>query len=167
MLIYKAKLKRAQKQYGALNEAVQTATFVRNSCLRYWRDNSRVGRYHLNKYCQVLADNTRLPWTKKLNSMVRQAPVERAGSAIAKHSQPYPFRNRMVGLDMEGYVACRDKNATTNILHKAFFTLACHTDEQSETNTPESEMHLYLGGKTQPSKVAHGTTLYGNVGILI
>ncbi len=84
MLIYEAKLRGTQEQYGALDEAIRSANFVRNSCLRYWMDTPRVGRYDLNKYCKVLADDPRFPWAKKLNSMARQASAERAWSAIAR-----------------------------------------------------------------------------------
>lgn len=47
-------------------------------------ENKGIGRYDLNKYCKVLADNPGFPWVKKLNSMARQSSAERAWSAIAK-----------------------------------------------------------------------------------
>jgi putative transposase len=56
--------------------------FIRNSCIRYWIDNKRVGRYDLSKYCAVLAKE--FPFAKELNSMARQASAERAWSAIAR-----------------------------------------------------------------------------------
>ncbi len=84
MLVFEAKLKGTDEQYRALDEALRTARFVRNSCLRYWMDNIGVGRYDLNKYCKVLADNPDFPWVKKLNSMARQSMAERAWSAIAR-----------------------------------------------------------------------------------
>ena len=37
-----------QSQFNAVDEAVRTARFIRNSCLRYWIDNKKVGRYDLN-----------------------------------------------------------------------------------------------------------------------
>ena len=82
MIVFEAKLQGTDGQYEALNEALRTARFVRNSCLRYWMDNIGVGRYDLNKYCAVLA--VEFEWAKKLNSMARQASAERAWSAISR-----------------------------------------------------------------------------------
>jgi len=84
MLVFEAKLQGSVEQYRALDEALRTARFVRNSCLKYWMDNKGIGRYDLNKYCKVLADNPDFPWVRKLNSMARQSSAERAWSAIAK-----------------------------------------------------------------------------------
>jgi putative transposase len=50
--------------------------------LRYWMDNKNVGRYDLNKYCAVLADE--FPFADELNSMARQSAAERSWSAIAR-----------------------------------------------------------------------------------
>ncbi len=82
MLVFEAKLEGAKEQYERLDEAIRTARFVRNSCLRYWIDNKGVGRYELSAYCAVLAKE--FPWAKKLNSMARQASAERAWSAMAR-----------------------------------------------------------------------------------
>jgi len=82
MIVFEAKLRGTDEQYKALNEALRTARFVRNSCLRYWMDNIGVGKYDLNKYCAVLA--AEFEWAKKLNSMARQASAERAWSAISR-----------------------------------------------------------------------------------
>ncbi|MEH1790399.1 hypothetical protein [Nostoc sp.] len=38
MLVFEAKLEGANEQYGKLDEAIRTARFVRNSCVRYWLD---------------------------------------------------------------------------------------------------------------------------------
>ncbi|MHC5716004.1 MAG: RNA-guided endonuclease TnpB family protein, partial [Nostoc sp.] len=84
MLVFETKLKGTDGQYKALDEALRTARFVRNSCLRYWMDNKGLGRYDLNKYCKVLADNIDFPWVEKLNSMARQSMAERAWSAISR-----------------------------------------------------------------------------------
>ncbi|MFP5275455.1 RNA-guided endonuclease InsQ/TnpB family protein [Coleofasciculus sp.] len=82
MLVFEAKLEGTKEQYERLDEAIRTARFVRNSCLRYWMDNKGIGRYELSAYCAVLAKE--FPWAKKLNSMARQASAERAWSAIAR-----------------------------------------------------------------------------------
>ncbi|HEY9301338.1 MAG TPA: transposase, partial [Phormidium sp.] len=71
-----------QNQFNAVDEAIRTAQFIRNSCLRYWMDNKKVDRYDLNKYCAVLARD--FPNAYELNSMARQSSAERAGSAIAR-----------------------------------------------------------------------------------
>ncbi|MHC5719750.1 MAG: RNA-guided endonuclease TnpB family protein, partial [Nostoc sp.] len=84
MLVFEAKLEGQNEQYQALDEAIRTARFVRNSCLRYWMDNKGIGRYDLNKFCAVLAASIEFPWVDKLNSMARQASAERAWSAIAR-----------------------------------------------------------------------------------
>jgi putative transposase len=65
-------------------EAIRTAQFVRNSCLRYWINNKNVGRYDLNKYCALLPRD--FPFASELNSMARLASAERAGSAISRFS---------------------------------------------------------------------------------
>ncbi|NER22457.1 MAG: IS200/IS605 family element transposase accessory protein TnpB [Symploca sp. SIO1C2] len=82
MLVFEAKLEGENKQYERLDEAIRTARFVRNSCLRYWIDHKGVGRYDLSAYCKVLAKE--FPWANKLNSMARQASAERAWSSIAR-----------------------------------------------------------------------------------
>lgn len=82
MLVFEAKLEGWKEQYGKLDEAIRTARFVRNSCLRYWMDNRDIGRYDLSAYCAVLAKE--FAWASSLNSMARQASAERAWSAIAR-----------------------------------------------------------------------------------
>ncbi len=84
MIVFEAKLEGLNEQYQRIDEAIRTARFVRNSCLRYWMDNKNVGRYDLSKFCAVLAANALVPWVTKLNSMARQASAERAWSAIAR-----------------------------------------------------------------------------------
>ncbi|MHC5595793.1 MAG: RNA-guided endonuclease InsQ/TnpB family protein [Nostoc sp.] len=82
MLVFEAKLKGSNEQYEKLNEAIRTARFIRNSCLRYWMDTKGVGKYELSAYCAVLAKD--FPFANNLNSMARQASAERAWSAIAR-----------------------------------------------------------------------------------
>ncbi|MEH2457078.1 RNA-guided endonuclease InsQ/TnpB family protein [Nostoc sp.] len=84
MIVFETKLDGQSEQYRLLDEAIRTARFVRNSCLRYWMDNKDIGRYDLNKFCAVLAKSAEFPWVSKLNSMARQASAERAWSAIAR-----------------------------------------------------------------------------------
>jgi putative transposase len=82
MLVLGAKLEGTKEQYEKLNEAIRTARFVRNICLRYWIDNTNIGKYELSAYCAVLASQFEL--AKNLNSMAGQARAERAGSAISR-----------------------------------------------------------------------------------
>lgn len=82
MLVFEAKLEGTKEQYERLDEAIRTARFVRNSCLRYWMDNRGVGKYELSAYCAVLAKQ--FPFAGKLNSQARQASAERTWSAIAR-----------------------------------------------------------------------------------
>ena len=82
MLVFEAKLEGTKQQYERLDEAIQTARFVRNKCVRYWMDNKGVGKYELSAYCAVLASE--FPWASKLNSQARQASAERAWSSISR-----------------------------------------------------------------------------------
>ncbi len=82
MLVLEAKLRGENEQYRALDEALRTARFIRNSCLRYWMDNKGLNKYDLSKYCAVLA--MKFEWADKLNSMARQAHAERAWTSISR-----------------------------------------------------------------------------------
>jgi putative transposase len=82
MLVFEAKLEGLKEQYEKLDEAIRTASFVRNSCLRYWMDNRDIGRYDLSAYCAVLGKE--FSFASQLNSQARQASAERAWSAIAR-----------------------------------------------------------------------------------
>jgi putative transposase len=84
MLVLEAKMKGKVEQFEALDEAIRTAQFIRNSCLRYWMYNPGVTRNDLYKYCKTLSDDPAFPWANKLNSQARQAHAERAWSAIAR-----------------------------------------------------------------------------------
>lgn len=53
MLVLDAKLYGKKLQFEALDEAIRAATFVRNSCLRYWMDNKGITRNDLYKYCNL------------------------------------------------------------------------------------------------------------------
>ena len=70
MLVFEFKAQVKSSQIAAVNEAIRTAQFVRNSCLRYWMDNQKIDKYDLNKYCAVLAKN--FPFANELNSQARQ-----------------------------------------------------------------------------------------------
>jgi len=82
MLVLEAKLKGKEKQYNLIDEAIRTATFVRNKALRLWMDVKGSDKYDLNKYCAVLAKE--FEFAKKLNSTARQSSAERAWSAVSR-----------------------------------------------------------------------------------
>jgi putative transposase len=82
MLVFESKLEGTKEQYERLDEAIRTARFVRNSCIRYWMDNKGIGSIELSAYCAVLAKE--FSWAGKLNSQARQASAERAWSAITR-----------------------------------------------------------------------------------
>jgi putative transposase len=82
MIVREAKLKNGTKeQYLALDEAIQTAQFIRNKAVRFWIDNQGVSKAGLYALCKDLAKE--FPFAKKLNSAARQASAERAWSAIS------------------------------------------------------------------------------------
>ena len=82
MIVLEVKLKGTNEQYGRLTDAIRTAQFVRNSCIRYWIDNKGVGKNELSKLCAQLAKQ--FEWAGSLNSMARQASAERAWQSIAR-----------------------------------------------------------------------------------
>ena len=69
MLVLEFKLKVSQIQKQSIGEAIRTAQFIRNSCLRYWMDGKKedkINRYSLNKYTKILADNPDFRDRKKI-----------------------------------------------------------------------------------------------------
>ena len=69
-------------QYAAIDEAIRTAQFVRNKCIRYWMDNSCIGQRELYRYNTAL--RTQFPFVKALNSHACQVAVDRAYTSIAR-----------------------------------------------------------------------------------
>ena len=71
-----------QHQCLAIDEAIRTAQFVRNKCLRYWIDNRGVGKY------DIYLHNTQLrkeyQFVRDLNSHATQCAVERTWSSISR-----------------------------------------------------------------------------------
>ncbi|NES80472.1 MAG: IS200/IS605 family element transposase accessory protein TnpB [Moorea sp. SIO2B7] len=82
MFVLEFKVKCEKEQYQAIDEAIRTAQFIQNKCLRYWMDNTGVGKYDLSKYCKTLAHDFK--FADELNSMARQASAERSWSAISR-----------------------------------------------------------------------------------
>ena len=82
MLVREAKLLNGTaEQYQALDEAIRTAQFVQNKCLRYWMDNRGATKAVLYSLCKDLAKE--FPFARQLNSAARQASAERAWSALS------------------------------------------------------------------------------------
>ena len=84
MLVFEFKAYGKQEQLIEVNDAIRTAQFIRNSCIRLWMDNKHIGKNDLQKYCAVLA--AQFPFADELNSMARQVSAERAWSSIFRFS---------------------------------------------------------------------------------
>ncbi|MEQ8542058.1 MAG: transposase [Coleofasciculus sp. D1-CHI-01] len=82
MLVFEFKAKGKTTQYLAIDEAIRTAQFVRNKCIRYWMDNQGVGQKDLYRHNTAL--RAEFPFVKNLNSHACQTAVERAYSSIAR-----------------------------------------------------------------------------------
>ena len=82
MLVLEFKAQVKSNQFAAVNEAIRTAKFIRNSCIRLWMDVKGTTKNDLQKYCAVLAKQ--FPFANELNSMARQASADRAWSSISK-----------------------------------------------------------------------------------
>lgn len=82
MLVLEFKAKGKTTQYKAIDEAIRTAQFVRNKCIRYWIDNRGVGQKELYRHNTAL--RAEYPFVKALNSHACQVAVEWAYSAIAR-----------------------------------------------------------------------------------
>jgi len=82
MIVLEFKLAGAASQYTAFDEAIRTTQFIRNKCVRKWRDERGVKPYDLNRYCAILAKE--YDFAGKLNSQARQAAAERAAAAIVR-----------------------------------------------------------------------------------
>lgn len=52
MLVLEATWKGKTEHFEAIDEAIQTAQFIRNYCLRYWMDRKATTRNDLYKYCK-------------------------------------------------------------------------------------------------------------------
>jgi len=83
-------------QYAAIDEAIRTAQFVRNRCIRYWMDNPGVGQKDLYRYNTAL--RAEFSFVNALNSHACQVAVERAYSAIARF-----YSNCKKSIPQKGY----------------------------------------------------------------
>ncbi|NEO37111.1 MAG: transposase [Moorea sp. SIOASIH] len=84
MIILEFKAYGKRHQYSAIDEAIRTVKFIRNSCIRYWMDNKGVNKYDFSRYSTVLGK--KFSFVNELNSTARQSSAERAWSSIARFS---------------------------------------------------------------------------------
>ena len=82
MRVLEFKLKGKATQYTAIDEAIRTAQFVRNKCVRFWMDNRGVGQKDLYRLNTTL--RAEFSFVEALNSHACQAAVERAYNSIAR-----------------------------------------------------------------------------------
>ncbi len=82
MFVLEYKVKPKPYQIEAINETIRTAQFVRNKVLRYWIDNSGVGKVELFRYNTALRKEFK--FVNDLNSHACQTAVERTLRAITR-----------------------------------------------------------------------------------
>jgi putative transposase len=82
MYVCEFKVRASAGQRQAIDEAIRTAQFIRNKCLRLWMDVRGTGKAEMSAYCAVLA--AEFSFAKTLNSMARQASAERAWAAVSR-----------------------------------------------------------------------------------
>jgi putative transposase len=100
MLVFEFKTYGKPEQFTSVDEAIRTAQFIRNKCLRLWIDNPKANKYDLSKHCAVLAKE--FPFADKLNSQARQAAAERAWAAISRFFEN--CKKKVVGKKAENAV---------------------------------------------------------------
>ena len=71
MLIHEFKLDGKPEQFASFDEAIRTTQFIRNKCIRLWKDGRGVSSYDLNVFCAVLAKE--FEFAKRLSAQARQA----------------------------------------------------------------------------------------------
>jgi putative transposase len=76
------KLVATAEQREKMDEAIRTAQFVRNRCVRFWMDGEKVSKNDVYKHTTAL--RAEFSWCKQLNSTAVQAAGERAWSAISR-----------------------------------------------------------------------------------
>jgi putative transposase len=82
MFVLEFKVKGNLIQYKRIDEAVKTAQFIRNKCIRLWMDGYAKSRNDLYLFTTRLAKE--FGFVDQLNSMARQASCERAWASVAR-----------------------------------------------------------------------------------
>ena len=101
MRVIEFKLKTNSHQEIAIQEAIRVGQFIRNKCLRFWMDSTKEDKVNYATLCRLVTDltqNPEFPFVSKLNSMARQASVERAWFSISRF-----YNNCKKGLAQKGY----------------------------------------------------------------
>jgi putative transposase len=65
MFVLEFKAKGKTTQYAAIDEAIRTAQFVRNKCVRFWMDNKGTGQKELYRHSTLLREE--FSFVKALN----------------------------------------------------------------------------------------------------
>ena len=135
MLVLEFKVRNPKPhQCLAIDEAILTAQFVRNKCLRYWMDNKGVGKYDIYKHNTWLRSEYK--FVSDLNSHATQCAVERTWSSISRFydncqkkipgKKGYPkFKkhSRSVEYKVSGWKLSEDRNSVTFTDKKGIGTL--------------------------------------------
>jgi putative transposase len=82
MIVLEYKLKGKEKQFRLIDDAIRTAQFVRNKCIRLWKDNRGINKTLMFRHNTEL--RATYSWCHNLNSHACQASVERAVRSIDK-----------------------------------------------------------------------------------
>ncbi len=82
MIVLEIKLRGKREQFHRIDEAIRTAQFIRNKCIRLWRDNKGINKTKMFRHNTEL--RATYPWCHNLNSHACQASVERAAKSIDK-----------------------------------------------------------------------------------
>jgi putative transposase len=82
MIVLEYKLKGKDKQFRHIDDVIRTAQFVRNKCIRLWKDNRGINKTLMFRHNTEL--RATYSWCHNLNSHACQASVERAVRSIDK-----------------------------------------------------------------------------------
>jgi putative transposase len=82
MIVLEYKLKGKSEQFRRIDDAIRTAQFIRNKCIRLWRDNQGINKTLMFRHNTEL--RATYSWCHNLNSHACQASVERAAKSIDK-----------------------------------------------------------------------------------
>ena len=82
MIVLEYKLKGKSEQFHRIDDAIRTAQFIRNKCIRLWRDNRGINKTLMFRHNTEL--RATYSWCHNLNSHACQASVERAAKSIDK-----------------------------------------------------------------------------------
>jgi putative transposase len=124
MIILEFKLVGTPQQYDAIDEAIRTTRFIRNKCVRLWRDGWKISASDLSAYCAELA--AEYDFVRKLNSMARQAAAERAWASVTSF-----------------YKRCKEKKGRRKKGYPRFQKI-CRSVEYKTTGWKLDELRRYL-----------------------